>query len=527
MAQILHVSICGTPVRIGHHRADAADGSGNPVDVSAFARIHAAPPTGEGRSKSIEWRSPLVHHLRPLCGHDGDGSFHAAEGVSAVPTSELGGGFGHRVRRASNVCVQCHRVRCPQQASRIVHSGMLNELLRWKEVLHGLYSSILLLRIGRSSLHFFASILHFLRPMSLQLLASVEVQLCAHFLDSKSILRLARCSRRLHADCDSDFAWKYALPFSVSCYSPDLLATFRSVLARRAGLALHWFSTPTDERRSHSQLHPAAQEVVAIPRLRELRFDMDSKRMNSCLHVLSHPNVRRHLRVLRFENVINNYCAPPEVLSMIGGMPALTTFEFRCSYNNANLAPLLSCPSLTDLSVQWPAGVDALFPSLELFTQLRRLTLRGVCFSSGQLQTLFNFDSMKQLQHLSLCQVDLRPTGNEVQPSEFATFAAQAHLESLNLNRVTGAAVLLPQLKYSRSLRTVDVQSFQGDDGADWSNATFGALPSPAVVNDILAAAPHLRLTVDGQICVFKPSPLSFKWWQEVYRRVTKPTGVV
>lgn len=40
-------------------------------------------------------------------------------------------------------------------------------------------------------------------------LASIELQSVMHFLDKKSVLTFARCSRRLHTNADTPFAWKY------------------------------------------------------------------------------------------------------------------------------------------------------------------------------------------------------------------------------------------------------------------------------------------------------------------------------
>jgi hypothetical protein len=43
--------------------------------------------------------------------------------------------------------------------------------------------------------------------MPIYALATIEVQLCMRMLDTQSLLRLARCSRRMYADASSVFAW--------------------------------------------------------------------------------------------------------------------------------------------------------------------------------------------------------------------------------------------------------------------------------------------------------------------------------
>jgi hypothetical protein len=46
-------------------------------------------------------------------------------------------------------------------------------------------------------------------------LADIELQSIMHFLDRHELLIFARCSRRLHADADADFAWKRHAAFDV------------------------------------------------------------------------------------------------------------------------------------------------------------------------------------------------------------------------------------------------------------------------------------------------------------------------
>lgn len=76
----------------------------------------------------------------------------------------------------------------------------------------------------------------------MQRLAKVELQSVMHFLDERSILAFARCSRRLHSAADSSFAWRHVRPLRVTLRQLSVAGSSRlsASLLSHAGLTIFW-----------------------------------------------------------------------------------------------------------------------------------------------------------------------------------------------------------------------------------------------------------------------------------------------
>lgn len=82
-----------------------------------------------------------------------------------------------------------------------------------------------------------------LGPSYINNLAAVEVQSIMQCLDATSLLRLARCNRRMLRDASADIAWSTQPPFAVAfdASEVDLGARIRaSLVARAPGVAVVW-----------------------------------------------------------------------------------------------------------------------------------------------------------------------------------------------------------------------------------------------------------------------------------------------
>jgi hypothetical protein len=323
--------------------------------------------------------------------------------------------------------------------------------------------------------------------MSLQQLAAVEVQLCAHFLDIASILRLARCSSRMRQDCDSDFAWKHAPLLLVSSNRPNLQQS--CLAAPRAGVHVRWIydscNTPPD--------------FMDIPHIREISLVLLESAVlhlpDHCTMVLSHPNVQHSLLTLRFPS---GFSLATTTLQTVAQLSSLRTLEF-CSFVQFPdcVAPLLLLPSLTELSLHfgWLPHYSAV-SSLTQLRGLRSLTLRGVCFPFGRFSNLFCSNRLSQLHHLTLCDL------NEILRDEFPSsleyrdgFSALANLESLTLRHFAGNERILGEVHHARSLRLLMIHLFRHEI---YQDELYGdtSLPSADAIRRLRESLPHLRIVL-------------------------------
>jgi hypothetical protein len=86
-------------------------------------------------------------------------------------------------------------------------------------------------RLHREQQSFLSTTRHLIEPESnrrgrrricfLHGLADIELESIMHFLDYKSLLALARCSRRLHVSAGTPFAWKYHPAYEVTLSDED------------------------------------------------------------------------------------------------------------------------------------------------------------------------------------------------------------------------------------------------------------------------------------------------------------------
>ena len=313
-------------------------------------------------------------------------------------------------------------------------------------------------------------------------MATVELQLCLQFLDKRSKLRAARCSRRLLQAADHPFAWQGPSVAVSSFRQPQLGSLIRRSLLRHAPIALCLL---TD-----SEL--AAAEVAAIPRLRELVIDSWGS-IDFDPQLLSLPSLQG-LQTLRLVCQL-----PLSTLRLLATLPALHTLE--CSEwdedEPADWSWLPAIPALTNLDLAYTVGVSVPLPLLDAIgqcAQLQSLQLQYPTFPAGGFSRLCSTPAMRQLRHLDL--VSPRAHGGRLTADEYrAAFSALARLKSLRLASVKGIVLLLPHLAHAPALRTLTI-SCEADRPED-AYSFGGTQPSCEVLRRLLTAASLLEVRLE------------------------------
>jgi hypothetical protein len=386
-------------------------------------------------------------------------------------------------------------------------------------------------------------------------LATVEVQLCAHFLDRVSLLLLGRCCRRLHTDLAEPFAWRHAcIPLTRAHH--DRSRSRRSTASgsddagaggsgsrQAAGLALAWSSSIPElgARLSASRLLRRLPvhldwatplqlvDLTSIAHLRSLRLDSDVHSNNNAnannnaneymqlssmdfATLFAHPALRE-LEVLRLRDT-----TLVSVPACLVSLPSLHTLEIRHlngSIDESDDKVLLhTAPNLTDLALNlffWPCR--DLLASVAQCTQLRRLQLHQVLLEAhGQFGALFSSDAplTSTLECLELGRFFAgadRPSISSLAPlaSEYASaMKALRLMHTLTLCFVHGTDAILRHAALAPQLSSVVVavqpmmprQRAGGGGGS--SSESDAMLPSLAAVATLLDARPQLHVRIEA-----------------------------
>jgi hypothetical protein len=228
-------------------------------------------------------------------------------------------------------------------------------------------------------------------------LVTVEMQCVMQLLDAGSLLRFARCSRRLLSDADSDVAWKHQSAFDVQFTGDDLAVgdRIRRSLVRHAPvISVDWYGSDGEADSTDAEV----SGLLRIPRMTHLRL----------AHRLSHAQYHQVLThsgldSLRELTIVNPWFDLP--FGFIDQLVRLESFtSLRIDSDLPRLDPLTAlpqlnlkklklydrmreplytdvigqCAHLTDLDITAPAFYGPRFrPFLtQLGPQLQRLTIR-------------------------------------------------------------------------------------------------------------------------------------------------------
>jgi len=175
----------------------------------------------------------------------------------------------------------------------------------------------------------------------LDLLAAVELQLALQWLDSRSRLAAARCSRRLLQAASAPFAWRDAPPMAVTAKQlaaapPD------SPLLRLIPLSLHLgrSDSPADLTR-----------IAQLPTIgvRELRLRHFGWREDSPLSSLLQRAALQSLQVISAPVTD----IPPHALRLVAQLPRLRSLSLLSSHEEV-VESLRAAPALTHLGLLLP-----------------------------------------------------------------------------------------------------------------------------------------------------------------------------
>jgi hypothetical protein len=165
---------------------------------------------------------------------------------------------------------------------------------------------------------------------------------------------------------------------------------------------------------------------------------------------------------------------------------------------------LLSAPALTDLSLD--LGGLSHFPSFNSLKQLpglRSLTLRRVNFYSGRFSELFCSECLRQLHHLSLCDLNELQNEDEDIPSlrDYQDgFAALLNLQSLTLRGFATSGRILRQAHHAHFLRLITVHP--GRHFLYPPLFSEGSLPPADVIRSLSESLLHPQVVVHASISV-------------------------
>ena len=305
-------------------------------------------------------------------------------------------------------------------------------------------------------------------------LATVELQLCLQWLEKRSKLKAARCSRSLLRAANDSFAWQGPAVAVSSRGQPQLGSFIRQSLLRHAPIAL---TLDADL--------PAA-EMAAIPRLRELLLsDGSPVQLSEQLPALPSLQGLQRLRL--------NPATPLSTLPLLPSLPALHTLECFVLDGPVDWRWLPAMPALTELDLTSSILRPISQPTLDAIGQcarLKSLRLRDPVFKAGAFERFCSAPAMRRLRHLDLRRFPAQ-TAEPSADAQHSAFSTLARLESLHFKDVRGVDRLLPQLAHAPALRTLTiacapVQSF--------SSVHESTQPSREALARLLTAAPLLLL---------------------------------
>jgi hypothetical protein len=316
-------------------------------------------------------------------------------------------------------------------------------------------------------------------------LASVEHQLLAHFLDTVSLLRLARCSRSLRHDlAHQRHAWIHANPVVVHA-QPSLrsAAQLERVLPPHARLHFKWLPPPlTAHGRRSAEVLPS--ELEGLRALQPRLFGLDA----SCFKhagpsmgawtdawpLLHEAGVLVDLRrLVMVDSEVNDPTLRPRLRelypTLMAGLPHLHTLVLMAGNNVRELPhflPLL--PSLTALAL-----VDriesVLAPVLEC-RNLKRLHVSRANLIGEELVQFCSHPTMRGLEHLTLARLGLARGANDDNNNAQTTtpehlrqaFQALTSLHTLQLLHCGDLVTILREAHHCPSLRFLLLEGTPG-----------------------------------------------------------------
>jgi hypothetical protein len=228
-----------------------------------------------------------------------------------------------------------------------------------------------------------------------------EMQCVMQLLDVDSLLRFARCSRRLLSDADSDIAWKYQPAYDIkfTCEGLSIGARIRHSLLRHAP------ATSVDWSGSYPYAWPTDEEVSAllrIPRMTRLVISHCPTEAQLC-RIMDH-SALDSLTELLLEGVPH---LPFDFVDHLVRLASLTSIRVLGSL--PHLDPLTALPRLSKLTTlqlgedDWgPAHDHRRIDAIAQCAHLTDLYVHGMAISGPQFRQFFTSSVSHQLQRVTL-----------------------------------------------------------------------------------------------------------------------------
>lgn len=325
------------------------------------------------------------------------------------------------------------------------------------------------------------------RTAHVERIAVVEVQAIMQFLDPRSLLQFARCSRRLYSDADTDIVWQWRPPFELVI---DGSTASRIEAGVRRSLLSHGLFRVVCSSTGFTS--GCIDAVLAVPHLRELIDELLDER--GCIadeewtRILTH-EAMRELHVL---------CVHEKARLPIRLLPHLTqldSLEFSPLTADATTADMEACSSfasLTSLTVHAPPSpfLDVL-PRMVSCDRLTHLSLVRFPLADGEFQRLLTSPNLSRLEHLRLGWFG----ANLIPAAEYAAaFAALTSLRRLSLHFVRNIdQVLVACIPHASSTH---LETLEIDDDNSMGAHLLHRIPSVGAVETVLAQAPSVHLTL-------------------------------
>jgi hypothetical protein len=234
--------------------------------------------------------------------------------------------------------------------------------------------------------------------MPLSGLATVELRLIMHCLDTCSLLALARCSQCTLTAASADFGWKMLSPLliTLSQHSLPFTASISSSLLRFCNVALQWSpSSPESERH---QLHA----IHALARLTSLDLSLRSTTKKCFRSLMSGENITK-LTSLHERQCAVDADFQPLLVTQLQRLSRLSVVLSSSPFPRCILSIASNLQNLTHLSVQSiESGDKHALAAIGKCTGLRSLTL--LCFCQSEVQLILSHPNLQSLQCLTLDQ---------------------------------------------------------------------------------------------------------------------------
>ena len=318
-------------------------------------------------------------------------------------------------------------------------------------------------------------------------LADVEVQLCMQFCPLPALLQLARCSRRLHSQADSPFAFKHAPPRVLIC-SPTNPPVGLESLLRHVPMTLKPSVVWTDLDRMVALL-PARFHGLDVLNMR-LSYD-------GCARFLSLPSVQSIVS-LQMDRAPAGWFSS-ESVAAVARLPLLQSLSMRGddATSEESLRMLTASPTLTSLSFNdsnfTPSGR---LRSLAEAPSLKHLSVYRPFIYSTDWVASFGSPGLSRLQSLEFdwCIFSGPQNCRPIDPDHAEdVFTSLSSLTSLHLKMPFGIDRLLPSLVHARSLRSLRIEA----NCSVYDASAHRTLPSFEILLPLLISKSELRISID------------------------------